>query len=82
MNLLEEKLKEFETAIKSHDWYYMMSDDRRYWVEGQKESSNITRLAKEISGLGGLDEAKKLWKEIAPTAPMMDTQFSFPNINR
>lgn len=82
MNLLEEKLKEFETAIKSHDWYYMMSDDRRYWVAGQKESSNIKRLAKEINGLGGLDEAKQLWKEIAPNAPMMDTQFSFPNINR
>jgi len=78
MNLLEEKLKEFESAIRSHDWTYMMSDDSRWRINGQQERTVITRIAREIEELGGLDEAKELWKEIAPIAPMMSTQFSFP----
>ena len=79
MRNLEEVLKEFEEALNTHDWTYMMSDDPRWRVKGQTERANIRTLVKEIYDLGGIDRAKELWKEIAPIAPMMSTQFSFPN---
>lgn len=75
---MNELLTKFENALRSHDWYYMMSDDSRYYHSGQSERSEISRLAKQLKDGGYLDQAVELWKEIAPNAPMMDTQFSFP----
>ena len=36
------KLKELEALLVSHDWYYMMSDDNRYYKQGRKSFELIT----------------------------------------
>jgi hypothetical protein len=75
---MNELLRKFESALRSHDWYYMMSDDSIYYHSGQLERNEISRLAKQLKDEGYLDQAVELWKGIAPYAPYMDTQFSFP----
>ena len=35
-NDMKIKLKELEALLVSHDWYYMMSDDNRYYKQGRK----------------------------------------------
>ena len=77
MNTRDQKLKEFETALRKHDWTFQMSDDHRFFAKGQKERSDIKKLAVELENLGILDAAKELWVEIAPNVPMMNVQFPF-----
>ena len=37
-----------EDALKSHDWYYMMSDDPRAYEAGSDEKSKISSLMKKV----------------------------------
>lgn len=37
-------LEELEAALKSHDWFYMRSDDLKFHQRGKKSSENIGRL--------------------------------------
>ena len=37
-----------ELALKHHDWYYMMSDDYRWFSSGQKEQDRIKEMMKEV----------------------------------
>jgi len=50
-------LSQLESALKSHDWYYMMSDDNRVYKEGSQEAKNIKDL---ISKTG--EEGMALYK--------------------
>jgi hypothetical protein len=37
-----------EAALKSHDWYYRMSDDPRAYDRGDDENSRISQLMKQL----------------------------------
>ena len=45
-------LSQLESALKSHDWYYMMSDDNRVWREGNQEAKNIKDLVSKTGEEG------------------------------
>ena len=52
------KIKELERLLKSHDWTYMYSDDRRYYDKGRDSSDKIHKLVTDIG-----DDGKKLYKK-------------------
>jgi hypothetical protein len=39
---------ELEDALRTHDWYYMMSDDPRAYDKGEDEKFRISRLMKTV----------------------------------
>ena len=41
--------KQYETALATHDWYYMMSDDHRVWERGRAEKSRLLTLKERLS---------------------------------
>jgi hypothetical protein len=55
-------LSQLESALKSHDWYYMMSDDNRVWREGNQEAKNIKDLVSK-TGEEGVALFKKYKEE-------------------
>ena len=57
---LEQELIE---ALKSHDWYYAMSDDHSYFVSGQASIKRIKYLMREMEDS---DRAEELFREFAP----------------
>ena len=48
------KLKELEALLVSHDWYYHMSDDYRWYKQGRRSDELIRSTIKQltINGLG------------------------------
>lgn len=34
-------VEQFTQMLKNHDWYYMYSDDHRYWTKGRQERAEI-----------------------------------------
>lgn len=56
-------LDDFESKLKSHDWYYMMSDDNRAYTKGSAESSELKKLARELDKMGYGDDAAKLYDQ-------------------
>jgi len=59
MNLLDE----FESALESHDWYYMMSDDNRAYKKGSTELAELKGIAKQLSSSGYKGEAEELYNK-------------------
>jgi len=57
---LEQELIE---ALKSHDWYYAMSDDHSYYVSGRDSLRHIKYLMSEMEDS---DRARELFREFAP----------------
>ena len=55
-------LSQLESALKSHDWYYMMSDDNRVYKEGSQEARNIKDLVSK-TGEEGMALYKKYREE-------------------
>ena len=55
------KLKELEALLVSHDWYYMMSDDNRYYKQGRKSFELITKIMLELKDGGYYTEANNLY---------------------
>lgn len=55
-------MQQLENALKSHDWYYMMSDDHRWYTRGVEESRNIYNLLAKLKAAGKGDEAEALYK--------------------
>ena len=55
-------LSQLESALKSHDWYYMMSDDNRVYKEGSQEARNIKDLVSK-TGEEGMALFKKYKEE-------------------
>ena len=60
-NDMKIKLKELEALLISHDWYYMMSDDNRYYKQGRKSFELITKLMDELKDGGYFTEAENLY---------------------
>lgn len=60
---------DFELMLDSHDWYYMYSDDSRYYDRGRKESTMIRLVRTSLEDRGELTEekAEELIKLRAPT---------------
>ena len=48
------KLKELEALLVSHDWYYHMSDDYKWYKQGRRSDELIRSTIKQltINGLG------------------------------
>lgn len=49
-------------ALRSHDWYYQMSDDPRWWEAGNDEAMAIRALMKKLPQ----DRAEQLYKMYDP----------------
>ena len=60
-NDMKIKLKELEALLISHDWYYMMSDDNRYYKQGRKSFEMIWKLMDELRDGGYFTEAENLY---------------------
>jgi len=60
---------DLEQKLKSHDWYYMMSDDNRAYSNGSAQQSEIRKLIKSLEAMGMGDEAKNLYNKYAPYTP-------------
>lgn len=74
---------EFESKLKSHDWYHMMSDDNAAHIKGSAEESELKKIAKELVDSGHGDAAADMYNRynkfkgitfdqyIAPTQPFI-----------
>ena len=61
------KMKELERQLKSHDWYYMYSDDGRAYGKGRDSNDKIHQLVKDIG-----DDGKKLYKKYSKKYESVD----------
>lgn len=52
---MEDLKQKLEAALKSHDWYYPMSDDPRVYKRGSDAWDRIQFLARQLG-----DEGKEL----------------------
>ena len=58
---------ELETLLKSHDWWWFMSDDRRAYKKGEAEQSKIRRLVDFIG-----KDGNSLYKQVAKKNGVME----------
>ena len=56
-------LSKLEKMLREHDWYYMYSDDHRYYERGRDQSRAIDIEMKAAAAAGMEDEAKALYEE-------------------
>ena len=49
LSLASNLLDDYESKLKSHDWYYMMSDDNRAYSNGLAEESELKKIARQLS---------------------------------
>jgi hypothetical protein len=59
-------LEKFEKLLKSHDWYYMMSDSIDVYNKGDEEEEEIRDMAVKLKDVPG---AKELWDKYAKPKP-------------
>ena len=59
-------LEKYEQLLRTHDWFYMYSDDSRYYDRGKKESMALRLALTELENQGLYEEAKELFNEISP----------------
>ena len=59
-------LDTLESKLKSHDWWYMMSDDSRAYDKGSQQNREIKSLIKDLEKIGYGEDAKKLYNEAEP----------------
>jgi hypothetical protein len=62
-------MSDLESKLKSHDWWYMMSDDNRAYSRGSAQLADIRQVMKTLSDLGKGEEAKALFNQYAPNGP-------------
>jgi hypothetical protein len=55
-------MQQLEKALKSHDWYYMMSDDHRWYKRGSEQARDIHNMIQQLRAAGKGDEAEALYK--------------------
>ena len=46
------KLEQLEELLKTHDWYYQMTEDHRVWQRGSQQRSKIRELVNELGNEG------------------------------
>lgn len=79
-------LSDLETKLKSHDFYYMMSDDNRAYQNGAAEQSEIRSIMKTLTDMEYGDDAKSLYNQYAPYKPggidmrMKEAKKPFPDL--
>jgi len=61
LSLASNLLDDFESKLKSHDWYYMMSDDNRAYSNGLAEESELKKIARQLSDMGYGGDAAKIF---------------------
>lgn len=61
-------LDRLNTALAHHDWWYMMSDDPKYYRAGGSEASTIAGLRAKAKSLGIEAEADALYAKHCPYA--------------
>jgi hypothetical protein len=61
-----EVLKELETMLVDHDWFYSMSDDHRAFIKGRDESYAIQDKMNSCKKEGLVNESSKLYHKYAP----------------
>ncbi|MCL0046286.1 hypothetical protein M1N16_08720 [Nitrospinaceae bacterium] len=54
---------QLEKLLKSHDYYFIYSDDSRSYNKGRDEQEEIERLVKEIDTADGKKDALKLYRK-------------------
>lgn len=62
----EKLLSQLQKDLKAHDWWYMMSDDHRWYLSGTQSMKEIRELIGIINSAGLTEPAKKLWIKYAP----------------
>jgi len=60
-------LDTLESELKSHDWWYMMSDDNRAYQRGLSQQNQIRSIINSLKSIGYEDEAKELYNQYAPS---------------
>jgi hypothetical protein len=63
LSLASNLLDDFESKLKSHDWFYMMSDDNRAYTKGSAEESELKKLAKQLDNMGYGDDAAEVYDQ-------------------
>jgi len=63
LSLASNLLDDFESKLKSHDWFYMMSDDNRAYTKGSAEESELKKLAKQLASMGYGDDAAEVYDQ-------------------
>ena len=66
LNKVSAIMDDLEDKLKQHDWWYMMSDDHRYYMSGSAQSASIRGDVKTLTDLGYGKEAKELYNKYAP----------------
>jgi hypothetical protein len=56
-----EELNQLEQMLRTHDWYYMMSEDPRYYRRGDEQRKAISEKMGELVKNGLEDEANQLY---------------------
>ena len=56
-------LSKLETMLREHDWFYMYSDDHRYYEKGRLEWAAIQREMAAAAAAGLEVEAKALYEK-------------------
>jgi hypothetical protein len=62
-------LDALEEKLKKHDWWYMMSDDDRWYRDGRIQEDEIRKIMKELESIGYSEDAKALFNKYAPDGP-------------
>lgn len=59
-------LDDLQNKLKNHDWFYMMSDDNRAYVNGSGERMNINDLMAKLETMGYGREAETMYNAAEP----------------
>lgn len=77
-------LRDYESALKSHDWYYQMSDSSQTYDRGNKEVQKIKNI---YADLDDSDKTKAigiwtlLYKKFYPESDRTDAKIEITNFN-
>lgn len=59
-------LKEFAAMLEKHDWYYVYSDDHRYYKKGSESRRKINEAMESFRVQGLEQEAIELYNALCP----------------
>ena len=59
-------LEDLKEMLATHDWFYYMSDDHRYFVKGKVERERIMAEIERLTAEGFRAEACALYNEMKP----------------
>lgn len=68
-NSSSDLFNKLESLLKTHDWFYMMSDDNRKYSNGSAQQQDIRAIVKTLTGMGEGEKAKELYNKYAPYTP-------------